>query len=90
MIATVLDTITGQRIVKEGIRSFEWAENNWSCDCNRMALFGMQNETNICVSGQRFLVVGALFDQDETRYSLEELNAEYPNNLLKEHLPDAT
>jgi len=86
MIATVLDTATGKRVVKEGIRSFEWADNNWSCDCNRMGLFNVEDDTNTCVGGKRFLVVGAEFEVDEPRYSLRELNADYPEVLLKEHL----
>jgi len=40
MKATVLDTETGERRTSEGIRTFEWEENNWSCDCNRANLFG--------------------------------------------------
>ena len=40
MKATVLDTETGERRTSEGIRTFEWEENNWSCDCNRAKLFG--------------------------------------------------
>lgn len=40
MKATVLDTETGDRRTSNGIRTFEWEENNWSCDCNRAKFFG--------------------------------------------------
>jgi hypothetical protein len=32
----------------------------------------------------RYLIVRATFDDDETRYTLRELNAGYPAELLKE------
>ncbi len=40
MKATVLDTETGERRTSEGISTFQWEENNWSCDCNRATFFG--------------------------------------------------
>lgn len=86
MIATVLDTVTGQRVVKEGIRSFEWAFNNWSCDCNRMTLFGIDDDSGVCVGSERFLVIDAQFDQDERDFSIMDLNTFYPEDLLREHL----
>jgi len=51
-----------------------------------MGLFNVEDDTNTCVGGKRFLVVGAEFEVDEPRYSLRELNADYPEVLLKEHL----
>ena len=40
MKATVLDTETGERRTSAGVQTFEWEENNWSCDCNRAKMFG--------------------------------------------------
>jgi len=86
MKATVLDTVTGKRIVKDGIRSFEWACNNWSCDCNRQLLFGIDEGDGICIGGKRFLVVSAeMNDSEDDDYTLEELNSEYPVELLIAH-----
>lgn len=35
MKATILDTITRLTENIEGVRIWEFAENNYSCDCNR-------------------------------------------------------
>ena len=86
MKATILDTITGKTKQKNGIDSFQWAENNWSCDCNRN-YFGVEGkDTEYCLGGKRFLVIKAEFENDEMRYTLEELNADYPEDLIKKHL----
>ena len=100
MRATVLDTETGERRTSEGIRSFEWAENNWSCDCNRAKLFGedvdremyrrmrerhpeLLSHQSYCFGCKRFVVIAAEPDgDDDYEYTLRELNAEYPVELM--------
>jgi hypothetical protein len=40
MKVTLLDTKTGKTVeVDDDISAFQWAENNWSCDCNRVDYF---------------------------------------------------
>ena len=86
MRAHVLDTQTGEIKVKDGIRSWEWACNNWSCDCNRELLFGHDTNDGICIGSHRYLVIGAEMNSpDDYGYSLYELNSEYPDGLLKKH-----
>ena len=78
MKAVVLDTVTGETKVMEGIRSFDWAEGNYSCDCNRGA------DLDAVCKSERFLVIEAEFnDPDDYEYSLFELNENYPVELLK-------
>lgn len=83
---TLLDTITGETREVGGISDFDWAENNWSCDCNRRGHFGIEDEgeVGICEGSHRFLVIKCSSHQ---RYSLRELNADYPDELLDKHLP---
>jgi len=85
MKATILDTVTGERMTVDGPPSWEWAENNWSCDCNRNP-WGVEtgNHKRGCNGCERFLVVEAVMDdpQDYEDYTLEELNAGYPKELL--------
>lgn len=91
MIATLLDTVTGKRVVtKHHINSYQWARNNLSCDCKRMDYFDidMGDGANTCVGRKRFLVVDAKFNENEVIYSLRELNSYYPEILLKKHLPN--
>lgn len=86
MKATVLDTKTGKTAISEGIRSWDWAEGNWSCDCNRQYLFGIEDNGGVCLGGKRYIVIKADFDMPEDyEYSLLELNSYYPAELLKEH-----
>jgi hypothetical protein len=85
MKATILDTKTGLRRTVDGPRSFEWAENNFSCDCNRNL---WQADTGkpqgICEGRERFLVVAAeMNDPEDYEYTLSELNDGYPPELLK-------
>ena len=84
MIATILDTKTGLRAKRAGISSWEWAENNFSCDCNR-DLWGVETdeEDGICSGGKRFIVIDAVMESEEDyEYTLRELNSEYPDELL--------
>lgn len=87
MKATILDTKTGLYQTVEGPRSYEWAENDWSCDCNRNP---WQAETGkpdgICEGNERFLVVAAeMNDPEDYKYTIAELNEGYPPELLKAH-----
>jgi len=84
MKATILDTVTGKKVTVDGPRSWEWAENNYSCDCNR-------NEWNVdtgkpsgrCEGSERFLVINAVMDDKEDyKYTLAELNEDYPAALI--------
>lgn len=84
MKATVLDTVTGLTVVVDGPCSWEWYCNNWSCDCNRDR-WGALEDTGICLGAKRFLVVAVEFTSEEGQYTLEELNNEYPKELLKMH-----
>ena len=88
MKATILDTKTGLRQTVEGPRSFEWAENNYSCDCNRNPWHASTGKPDgICEGCERFLVVAAeMNDPEDYEYTLMELNACYPPELLKAHV----
>ena len=87
MKATILDTKTGLiGVDTNGVRAWEWYENNWSCDCNRN-LWGEPDNWWECNGCKRFLVIGAEYeaiDGDEV-YTLAELNEGYPIELLAEH-----
>lgn len=97
MRAVVLDTETGKTHAVDGISAFQWAENNWSCDCNRNYFDVETNgEDGICEGCHRFLVIAAEFNttpdengeqMDYQEYSLRELNACYPIELLWKFLP---
>lgn len=83
MIAVVLDTVTGKSTSVQGHRSFEWAENNWSCDCNRsIAMKVNLPSSGVCDGCKRFIVIDAKFENYDFKYSLFELNEEYPLELL--------
>ena len=90
MTVTLLDTKTGRTVEVPPDacpRAFEWAENNWSCDCNRAPYFDIDlPPANRCVGAHRFLVV-AFEDPDAEGppHTLRELNADYPEELLREH-----
>jgi hypothetical protein len=86
--ATVLDTVTGVKKIKDGPRSSDWHEGNYACDCNREIIFNivMEEEESICIGCKRFLVVNAEFnDPDDYKYTLRELNDGYSEELLKKH-----
>lgn len=86
MIAIVLDITTGDMMTFEGIHSYEWAEGDWSCDCNR----GLESEDSetcgTCLGCHRFLVVHFKMEPGGYEYSLEELNEDYPEELLQRAL----
>lgn len=81
MKATILDTQTGQTHIIDGPSCFEFAENNWSCDCNR----NPQGCGDVCESN-RFLVVAfePTLTGDED-WTLAQLNQDYPAELLAAH-----
>jgi len=84
--AIILDLETGTQHEIDGVRSWEFAENNYSCDCNREK--DHTPRTKLCES-KRYLVVGAEFEEmDDYEYSLRELNEHYPKWLLDWHFPD--
>ena len=83
MKVTVLDTVTGKTKVVSGYGSFQWAENNLSCDCNRNEWdVDIELNDDYCHGSHRFIVVDAEFDIGETMYTIKELNKDYPDGLL--------
>ena len=97
MKVTVLDTKTGEtRVVEdEHNDSFQWADDNWSCDCNRCSYFGLDSNDiaielgigpGICIGERRFLVI-AVENPTRDYYTLSEYNDGYPQELLDKHLP---
>lgn len=74
-----------------GIHSFQWADGNWSCDCNRNPFCADTGKPNdVCQGQERFLVVGAVMDPDDYEYTLDELNEKYPAEFRAKFLiPDA-
>lgn len=77
MRATILDTITGLSKEVDGPRAWEWAENNWSCDCNR-DLWGVLPDTGVCLGSHRFIVVAAdLTAEEDAGYTIADLNSDY-------------
>ena len=87
MIATILDTVTGEKITVDGTHSFEWADGNWSCDCNRNP-WGVDTgkPENVCQGHERFLVVKTVMDFDDYEYTLDELNEGYPADIRAKFL----
>jgi len=88
MKVTLLDTQTGKTKESEGLRTFEWAENNWSCDCNReIIFFGFDcTPCRSCLGCNRFIVIKAEVETDDDyECSLFELNEGYPPDLLAKH-----
>jgi hypothetical protein len=45
-------------VVNEDHSAFEWEFNNWSCDCNRVLLFGSDADDRRCAN-LRYVVVEA-------------------------------
>lgn len=90
MKATILDTVTGQTGVLEGMRPFCFAEGNWSCDCNRN-LFGVEEPRpeGCCQGAFRFLVIDFEWESAEEQasgYTLADFNDDYPADLVKKHI----
>lgn len=87
MKATILDTVTGEKMAVDGPRSWEWAENNWSCDCNRNP-WGVPTgkPDGVCEGCERFIVVEAVMNALDYEYTLDELNEGYPAELRAKFL----
>lgn len=88
---TLLDTATGETkdINDDCVTSFQLAENNWSCDCNRCTYFGLDHEDlgkvkGICFGEKRFIVI-SVENSDRDYYTLKDYNAGYPEELLQKH-----
>lgn len=88
MKITLLDTKTG--LTKEHSDDSDawwWYEGNGSCDCNRALYIGVYEdipeEFTECSGCKRFLIIAC----DDKTYTLQELNENYPAELLKKHLP---
>ncbi len=83
MKAIILDTKTGEKFQHHReLDVFEWAENNWSCDCNR---WKHPEDEPVNCEAKRFLIVSAIFGPDERPCAMKELNSDYPEDLLREH-----
>lgn len=93
MKATLLDIVTGEKrevtANQHGreISPFEWADNNWSCDCNRQDCFDVE-EFDGC-RAERFLVVDfELTDEEKENWpdwrsaNPRYFNQEYPEETL--------
>ncbi|MFW0776108.1 MAG: hypothetical protein ACN2B6_00110 [Rickettsiales bacterium] len=89
MKVTLLDTQTGKTAESTGIRTFEWEENNWSCDCNRrlsFERFDAKEFTGVCDGAKRYLVIKAeIENEDDWETTLAEMNSDYPAELLEAH-----
>lgn len=89
MICTLLDTKTGEKVRAVSaveITAYGWTDGNWSCDCNRKVFFGFKdNGLGICEGAKRFIVIDVEYDKGEPRYTLQELNADYPPEMLNKH-----
>jgi hypothetical protein len=80
----LLDAETGAVAdIDDAINAFQWAENNWSCDCNRVGYFDpdyMEKDDDICRS-ERYLII-AVYKTDRDYYTLRDYNSGYPDELL--------
>jgi hypothetical protein len=87
MTALVLDTVTGQKSVIQA-RPWDFAEGNYSCDCNRNPWqIDTGKPDGVCHGCERFLVVDAVFDDPtEPVFTLDELNEDYPEELKRRFL----
>ena len=82
MTVTFLDTQTGETCESCDLDEHLVVDGNWSCDCNRSALFGVHLQSNgLCVGRKRFIAI----QSSDPGCSMKELNADYPTDLLKAH-----
>lgn len=92
MNITLLDTKTGETREVNDTPTFQWTENNWSCDCNRELEFDYveHDQSNTCLGCHRFIVIGgsssivhkSKWGNQEYPATLKELNEGYPEELL--------
>lgn len=86
MKVTLLDTQTGRTAESSGLRTFDWEDGNWSCDCNRQLSFDEGEFTGRCIGGTRYIVIKAeVEDERDWETTLFDLNADYPRELLEAH-----
>ena len=93
MIGTILDTETGEQVTFRGMVANALAGGNWSCDCNRALLFDADGGVPLhascqsrCLGCRRFIISENIPDsEEENGYTLAELNAGYPSELLAAH-----
>jgi hypothetical protein len=80
----LLDTQTEEKKeIETGADLYDWAEGNWSCDCNRGLYFKKDPRMEPSCGHSRFLVTKILGNPE--RYSLRDLNDGYPEELLKKY-----
>jgi hypothetical protein len=87
VVVTLLDAVTGDIRVVEGIREFEWVENNLSCDCNRSTFFDNWGESNTCVA-IRYIIIDVVYDNPDMLYNYKtyQFNQDYPKYLLEKYM----
>jgi hypothetical protein len=87
----LVDIVTNAEVVVADIPEFAWAYGNWSCDCNRASAFVPPAERELwlnanmdapCMGKRRYLVI----DTTGRRYTLHELNENYPIDLLVKYV----
>ncbi len=81
MIATVLDTRTGESFIIQGHSAQEWAEGVMAHDAARAEISTHEQTT----ARHRFIVTGAEFESGEPVFALGQLNALYPPDFLRQH-----
>lgn len=80
MIVTYLDLKTGQKATETDVTVWSLTEGNWSCDCNRIYAFGIDNQDFTCLGCFRFIAVDVQPEGDEQFDATEVLrlaNSEY-------------
>lgn len=90
MKMTLLDLKTGKTAVADdpSLGTFQWSDNNWSCDCNRANYFNLSDEEEeqmdreaggFCLGSKRFFVIAAECNgPDDYEIPLEQYNEGYP------------
>lgn len=85
MKVKLLDTLTHETRVVEGIKGFCWADGNWSCDCNRAGYFDVDSDpedTNTCAGCERFAAVECESEgPGDEGYTLADINAGYAHKF---------
>lgn len=84
MRVILLDVVTQKEkeYPDRNLRLFDWAESNWSCDCNRSIAWhpiDWADYTGFCKGGRRYLVIAA------SEGDFDELNADYPITLRDQY-----
>lgn len=85
MKCLLLDLKTNRVKWHSGPSTFDWTENNWSCDCNRAVPFGDWKEGDgHCLGGHRYIVVDYINsgDDDYNVKSVCELNSDYGKEVV--------